>query len=149
MEEQAPDIPPPLLPLMGDKTDALTEFDWEDVEDVSGVTYTLQVATSADFAPVSMVLVKNELTASEYKITEEEKLAPRSEAEPYYWRVKAVDGAANESGWTGVGQFYVGSSLSSWRVNIFGFSISGWAILWWSLGCLAAGLGGYWLGRRR
>ena len=138
MEGQAPDIPPPLLPLMGDRADALTEFDWEDVEDVSGVTYTLQVATSDDFAPASIVLVKDGLTASEYKITEAEKLPSRSKEEPYYWRVKAVDGAGNESGWTGVGQFYMGFSLPPWTVH-----------LWWGLGVLGAGLGFYWLGKRR
>jgi hypothetical protein len=138
MESQAPDIPPPLLPLMGDRADNLTHFDWEDVEDVSGVTYTLQVATSEDFAPASIVLVKEGLTASEYTLTAAEKLPSRSKDEPYYWRVKAVDGAGNESGWTGVGQFYMGFSLPPWTVH-----------LWWGLGCLGAGLGFYWLGKRR
>ena len=149
MESQAPDIPPLLLPLMGDKTEALPHFDWEDVTDDSGVTYTLQVATSEDFTPVSMVLVKEGLTASEYTVTAEEKLPSRSKDEPYYWRIKAVDGAYNESGWTGGGQFCVGFSLPGWTIHIFAFSLSGWAVLWWGLGCLAAGLGGYWWGKRQ
>jgi len=138
MESQAPDIPPPLLPQMGAKAKALTYFDWEDVTDPSGVTYTLQVATSEDFTPASIVLVQEGLIASEYTVTEEDKLPSRSKEEPYFWRVKAVDGASNPSGWTGTGQFYVGMSMPDWTIH-----------LWWGLGCLGAGLGCYWLGKRR
>ena len=102
------------------------------------VAYTLQLATSEDFTPASMVWVKEGLIASEYTVTEEEKLPSRSKEEPYYWRVKAVDGAANESGWSGAGQFYLGFSLPDWTIH-----------LWWGLGVLGAALGCYWLGKRR
>ena len=95
------------------------------------------------------LLEKEGFTSSESTLTEEEKLPSRSKEEPYYWRVKAVDGASNESSWTGAGQFYIGFSLPGWTIHIFGFSLSGWAVLWWGLGCLVAGLGGYWWGKRR
>ena len=55
LESQAPQIPLPLLPSLGGKADALAVFDWENVSDASGVTYTLQVATRDDFALPSMV----------------------------------------------------------------------------------------------
>jgi hypothetical protein len=151
MESQAPDTPTLLLPLMGEKAEALTSFDWEDVSDESlPVTYTLQVATSDDFSLSSMVLVKEGLISSGYTVTEGEKLAPRSKEEPYYWRVRAVDSASNESAWSGFREFYIGSSfLPAWSVTLFGFTISGWAILWWVIGCLIAGLIGYSLGKRQ
>jgi hypothetical protein len=150
VESKAPSTPPPLLPLMGGKAAALTYFDWEDVSDDSlPVTYTLQVATSQDFASASLVLVEEGLTSSEYTVTEEEKLASRSSKEPYYWRVKAVDGASNSSPWTGAGEFYVGFSLPKWTVNLFGFTLSVWTILWWGIGMLVVGLVAYSLGKRR
>jgi hypothetical protein len=93
---------------MGIKADAETYFDWESVTDPSGVTYTLQIASSEDFSQEFMVLEKTGLTESEYTLTSEERLDSVSEDAPYYWRVKAVDGASNESGWTGTGAFYVG-----------------------------------------
>jgi hypothetical protein len=129
----------------------LASFEWEAVSDDSQqVVYTLQVATGEGFTSASLVLVQEGLTSPEYTLTEEEKLAGRSAEEPYYWRVRAVDGASNESDWSEVGQFHVSASLlPPWTVNLFGFTISGWTILWWVLGCLASGLGGYWAGKRQ
>ncbi|GAI57012.1 unnamed protein product, partial [marine sediment metagenome] len=105
------------------------------------------IATSENFTSASVVLEKAGLTSSEYTVNEGEELEPRSKEEPYYWRVKAVDGASNESAWSGERAFYVGSP--AWTVNIFGFTLSVWAIIWWCVGCLVAGLAGYSLGRRR
>lgn len=138
MEFEAPPTPQPLLPEMGTKAPSLTEFDWGDVDDDSDVTYTLQVATSEDFAPASLVLDKEGLTGSDYTLTDEEKLASRSANEPYYWRVKAIDGAGNESDWTGAVDFSVGLSLPPWTVH-----------LWWGLGVIGAIFFGYYLGKRR
>jgi len=112
MESTAPPIPRPLKPEMGIKAEALTYFDWEDVTDPSGVTYTLQIATDESFSRSSIVLEKTGLTKSEYTITEEEKLESVGEDEPYYWHVHAIDGASNESQWTGTGEFNVGFNLA-------------------------------------
>jgi hypothetical protein len=137
MESTPPSTPSPLLPQMGVKAERPVHFDWEDVEDPSGVTYTLHIASDEDFT--SLVLEKEGLTSSEYIIAEEEKLASTSAEAPYYWRVKAIDGASNESGWTGTGTFHVG-----------GFAFPGVSIhLWWGLGAAGAGALGYYLGRRK
>ena len=139
MESTPPSTPTPLLPEMGVKTKSQTEFDWEDVTDPSPpVTYTLQIATDADFTATSTVLTKEDITTSAYTLTKEEKLESTKEEAPYYWRIKAIDGASNESGWSGAGTFYVS-----------GFSFGGWfKYVLYVLGGLALVAIGFWLGRR-
>ena len=105
IESEAPPIPVPLLPEMATTAEAETYFDWEDVDDPSGITYTLQVGNDANFSAI--VLEKTGLTQSEYTITEEEKLESSETDTPYYWRVKATDGAFNEGKWTIPILFYV------------------------------------------
>jgi len=113
MEAEAPPIPQPLSPENGAIIAPLARFDWESVEDESGVTYDLQIATSFDFASSSTVLSIAGITESEYTLTYKNTLQSRPGEEPYYWRVKAVDGASNESGWSGAGEFYVESTTTS------------------------------------
>jgi len=139
MESTPPPKPAPLLPLMDVKTESEAYFDWEDVDDPSlPITYTLQIATDEDFPEDSIVLEKEGLTTSEYTITEEEKLESTEEEAPYYWRIKAIDGASNESGWSGTGSFYVS-----------GFSLGGlFKYVFYVLGGLALLALGFWLGRR-
>jgi hypothetical protein len=52
-------------------------------------------------------VLEKKLTGSEYTLTREEKLAAVKRESPYYWSVKAIDGAANESEWSAPGSFYV------------------------------------------
>jgi len=118
MESQAPATPKPLLPKMNDRVKAQTEFDWEDVKDDSGVTYELQVATSKDFTASSMVLEMIGLAKSEYTLTKPEALPSSSAEKPYYWRVRAVDGAQNQSDWSVVNAFYVRGFLQGWALYI-------------------------------
>ena len=140
MESQLPPMPIPLLPEGGSTAEAETHFDWEEVEDISQpITYTLQVATDKDFT--SIVLEKEGLTQTEYTLTAEEMLASTEKTAPYYWRVKAVDGASNESAWTYQMSFYVGVSwtaLPSWA----------WYILY-ALGAVLLAILGFWLRKRR
>ena len=110
MESQAPPVPVLLLPKVADTAGAEAYFDWEDVTDPSGVSYILQVASDADFTTI--VLKKEGLPRSEYTVTKEEKLES-TEKEAYYWKVKAVDGASNESEWALPRLFYVGFSWTS------------------------------------
>ncbi len=139
MEAQAPGKPQLLLPETGTKANSLTEFDWESVVDPSGVTYDLQVATSEDFAAASIVLDLEGLADSEYPITaKEEALPSRSEEEPYYWRVRAIDGASNTGAWSDVSNFHVGFAWPDWIIH-----------LWWGLGVIGAIFFGYFLGKRR
>jgi len=109
VESTPPQVPVPLLPAEGDKADSLAYFDWSDVTDPSGVTYTLQVAADGDFTV--MVLEKTELAESQYALTEVEKLESTSNESPYYWRVRAIDGAENASDWTTRRSFNVGSTF--------------------------------------
>jgi hypothetical protein len=137
MESEAPPTPALLVPEEGSEAEAEAYFDWEDANDPSGVTYTLHLATDEDFS--SIVLEKEGLTSSDYTVAEEEKLSPTKKEAPYYWRVKAIDGASNESGWTGTGSFYVSSrfALSGWAKNaLIGLGVAGAVFL------------GFWLGRR-
>ena len=69
-------------------------FTWSEVTDDSGVSYNLQVATGADFAQA--LISKEGVSEASYTLTKEEALAYGS----YYWRVKAIDGAQNDSDWT-------------------------------------------------
>lgn len=84
---------------MGVKAKSRAYFDWEDVNDPSlPITYTLQIASDADFT--SIVLEKRKVLT-----TQNTPLSKR--------RVKAIDGASNESGWSGTGSFYVGFVMPS------------------------------------
>ena len=140
MESQAPPIPRPLLPQMGVKAEQPVHFDWESVTDNSlPVTYSLQIATRYDFAALSIVFEKTGLTESEYTITEAEKLSSVSKEEPYYWRIKAIDGASNESEWTGAGEFYTGVA----------FAMPDWTMYaLFGIGGLVLFIVGIWVGRR-
>lgn len=140
MESEAPSVPAPLLPERGVQVESPISFDWKEItDDSSPVTYTLQVADNPNFPVEAILLEKEGLTASGYTATdaEEEELAGKEAA--CYWRVKAVDAAANEGGWTGPGEFYVGEpfSLPNWLL----YTLLG-------LGGLLLFVIGYYLGRR-
>jgi len=137
MESQAPPKPTPLLPEDGVNVEAVTSFGWNDVDDLSGVTYTFQIASDANFATI--LLEKTGLTSSEYTITEEEQLEPVSEDDPYYWRVKVIDGASNESV-SEIRSFYSGfqwPDFIGWPL----YTVIG-------IGGLLLIIFGFWLGRR-
>ena len=67
-------------------------FTWTDVDDPSGVSYILEIADNLNFFPLAAGMRKTDLTQPACIVT----LDPGT----YYWRVKAVDGAGNESLWT-------------------------------------------------
>jgi hypothetical protein len=134
MESQTPPMPVPLLPEVAGTVEAGAYFDWGDVVDPSGVSYTLQVASDADFTTI--VLEREGLPYSEYTLSEGEKLESTGK-EAYYWRVKAVDDACNASEWTSPGVFYVGFSLASVPNWV-------WYILY-GLGALLLGVVAFWV----
>ncbi len=115
MESTQPTTPVPLLPEVGTKVPAYPHFDWEDVHDPSGVIYILQIATDANFTDI--VLEKKGIADSEYMLTEEERLKITTGEASCFWRVRAVDGASNKSGWTSPWLLYVGSSIN-WVIYI-------------------------------
>ncbi|MFC1988765.1 IPT/TIG domain-containing protein, partial [Chloroflexota bacterium] len=140
VESTPPAIPVPLKPEMNLNAQAETYFDWQDVTDPSlPVIYSLQVATSGDFSASSIVLQQPELEQSEYTLARENRLPSVSQEAPYYWRVKAIDGAGNESEWSGTGAFYIGTSLSVSQPLIYTLIGVGAVVL--------AGLA-FWMGRK-
>jgi len=110
MGPMPPSVPQLLLPEDANKVATRTDFDWEDIADPGSITYTLQVAFDADFT--QLVLTKNGLTASEYTLTNDEKLAQTTKETPYYWRVRAVDSVSNSSEWSVLRSFYIGFSFN-------------------------------------
>jgi hypothetical protein len=100
MDSTPPPVPSPVSPKDGGRAGFLggstPTFSWSAVTDQSGVTYTLEVDISPDFA--SPVLQKAGLTVSRYTLTAAESLSYGK----YYWRVQAVDGASNASAWSSV-----------------------------------------------
>ena len=84
-DAQAPPVPTLVSPADGTTTDDTTPtFDWSDVTDPSGVTYTLEIIGT---------LTKTGLTTSTYTLT----LSDGN----YSWRVRAIDNVGNESDWSG------------------------------------------------
>jgi hypothetical protein len=143
MESTPPPVPELLLPETNVKTASPVHFTWGAVTDDSlPVTYNLQVATDDSFTTASIIREETGLTTPEYTLTAEEKLAPKGKDTPYYWRVKAIDSASNESAWSTPKSFYNGGgfafALPSWRIHLF-----------WGIGVVVAILFGYWLGKRR
>jgi hypothetical protein len=85
-------------------------FNWTQVSDPSGVTYTLEIGDNLNFFPLAPGMRKTGLTKTSIAV----KLEPGT----YYWRVKAVDGAGNESGW-GLAPYPIKvGSISSWYLAI-------------------------------
>jgi len=140
MESEAPAIPQPVSPAMDSKPEIRPiTFDWQSVTDPSGVTYTLQIAKDKNFS--NIVLTQEGLTESEYTMStaEDEALESTKKDAPYWWRLKAIDGVGNESGWTGAGSFHVG----------FAFDMPTWLIyLLIGLGGVALFFVGFFVGRR-
>jgi hypothetical protein len=106
MEMTPPPVPQIVSPKEGSRVglfDRITPtFEWGAVADPSGVSYSLQISTQSDFA--TTLLSKENLFESKYTLTDDEALSRAK----YYWRVKAIDGASNDSGWTQSIEFMAG-----------------------------------------
>lgn len=112
MESNPPAKPTPSSPANGSRIGFIGShapaFRWTAVTDPSGLSYKLQVASDQGF--VSLVVPEiSGLTEASYTL-------PEGQALPYgiyYWRVKAIDGAQNDSGWTAAYSFQSGL-LPTW-----------------------------------
>jgi hypothetical protein len=97
MESTPPAVPRLLSPRDGARIGLLggikPTLKWTGVTDPSGVTYTLEVDTSSDFS--QPILQITDINGTSYTLTSAQALS-RGE---YYWRLEAIDGASNESGW--------------------------------------------------
>jgi hypothetical protein len=95
LEGTAPSVPNPISPVderFGWFGSQPVLFNWTDCTDPSGITYTLEVDNSLRFFPLEPGMRQKDLTKPNCVMN----LAPGT----YYWRVKAVDGAGNESEWS-------------------------------------------------
>jgi hypothetical protein len=138
VESEPPSAPKRLQPVVNNEDLPATGFIWELVDDDSQpVTYTLQIATDEQFTDV--VLEKAGLIAPQYALSSADRLSSSEEGAPYYWRVKAVDAASNEGGWSTVGSFHwTSSSLSLWVIVVL-----------IAAGVIVVGFFVYWIIRRR
>lgn len=98
MDSTAPPAPSPVSPQDGARLSITGNIRptlrWSSVADPSGVTYVLEVDTNPDFS--SPILEKASISANHYTLVAAEAL-PEGR---YYWRVRVVDGASNESAWS-------------------------------------------------
>jgi hypothetical protein len=144
----APDTTAPVQPELTSPADGASidsgtpKLDWSDVSDPSGVSYSLQIAADPGFT--SLVLNKDGLTASEYTVAGGEELGSGQ----YYWRVKAMDGAANGSDWTAGWSFTIAPSGEPEEPGSGGGSMSLWIWLPVSLGVVVVGAVTFLLVRR-
>ena len=93
-----PPMPKPSSPADGEQVGFISSvtptFTWSKVTGSSTVTYNFQLASSSDFSDITVE--KSGLTVNKYTLSKSEAL-PKGD---YYWRVKAVDTASNESPWS-------------------------------------------------
>jgi len=120
VETKAPPVPTLVSPIDLEKAASKTVLTWEPVSDPSGVTYRLQIADDPDF--LNVLVDESGITDSTYTLTEKLKMA--SKKAPYYWRIKAIDGAYNESSWSAAQTYTIG--LPGWA---FALIIGGGIIL--------------------
>jgi len=106
MESQPPPKPALISPFDGSRIglagSVTPTFEWSEVTDDSGVTYSLQIASTADCT--DPIVTFTGLTGASYTLPEMEALSQGT----YYWRAQAVDGAQNDSGWTIIYSFKAG-----------------------------------------
>jgi hypothetical protein len=106
IEKSPPPAPALILPLNDSLTKAEAYFQWQIITDSSvPVTYNLQIASNQNF--VNIILQKTGLQSTEYTLNDKETLTADFKNAAYFWRVKAIDGAKNESEWSVPRIFYV------------------------------------------
>ena len=117
VESVPPTVPRLLSPDKEARIEAPMTFYWSPATDDSQpITYTLQIATNSDFLPTSIIVNKETLNKTEYTITRQDQLDVVKMDTPYYWRIRAVDGASNEGSWTNAREFYVGETFPGWAL---------------------------------
>lgn len=138
MESDSPLTPQPVRPYMSEAVAFPLTFDWGDVTDNSTpITYSLQISTG-NFTADSIIISKTGITTSQYTLTAADEIK-LSSGITYYWRVKAIDAAYNESLWTGTSEFSISTP----------FSFIGWPLyVTFSIIAVFLFLLGIWLGRK-
>lgn len=111
MESTPPGTPELVSPADGSRLGIIGRvvrptFEWSGVSDISGVYYSLQIATSDNVTTAGnftdpLVSVQN-IVGTNYTLTEALPYGT------YYWTVQAVDGAGNAGNWTAARSFHAG-----------------------------------------
>jgi len=121
MEENPPVAPEPLSPANGTGVGFVGKvtptFEWSKVTDASGIaSYELQISTNSTItAPVVSLSIPGEnVTALDDTISYTLPGDYALSGGTYYWRLRAVDAAANEGQWTIVQSFHAGGRLPLW-----------------------------------
>lgn len=92
VDTSSPAVPSPISPSNGSSTyDTTPMFEWTQSFDPSGVSYRLQIDDESSFASPLTRDITN-INLNKYSIS-----PPLSSDKTYYWRVKAIDGAGNQS----------------------------------------------------
>jgi len=106
MEAQPPAKPALISPSDGSRIglagSVTPTFEWSEVTDDSGVSYSLQIGSSRNVT--TAIVSVTGLTEASYTLPDTKALSQGT----YYWRVQAVDGAQNDSGWTVADSFKAG-----------------------------------------
>ncbi len=129
LESDRPPTPELISPRDGGRVGFASKvrprFEWSEVEDVSGVYYSLQISASANVTAagefVHAIVTKERLVGSNYTLEKADALPHGT----YYWIVQAVDGAENAGNWTAVYSFRAGR-LPMWAfIVIIVFAVLG------------------------
>ncbi len=123
-------VSPPGAPALntavaGAKGDEIL-LDWEDITTPNGpVTYMIEVSADQTFG--TTVVQEDGITTSEFVVAGEAYSALKSDT-PYFWRVRAVDGASVTGEWSENGIFSIAapsSAFPTWAI----FAIAGIGII--------------------
>lgn len=115
LEGKAPPKPATLSPKaerFGWLGEQVVTFTWSPVADISGVTYTVEVAEDLNFFPLKPGMRKVGLTQANCTLTIKEGT--------YYWRVRGVDGVGNEGEWAISPYAFNVGFFSTWMLVIAG-----------------------------
>ena len=112
MESDPPPTPELISPADGGRAGFIGKvrptFEWTEVDDPSGVYYSLQISASANVTDtgefVDPVVSQEGLVGTNYTLAKAEGLPYGT----YYWIVQAVDGAENAGNWTAAYSFRAG-----------------------------------------
>jgi hypothetical protein len=137
VESTPPLAPSTTLPADGDRLVKDVHFEWTIVSDPSGVLYTCEIADDPKFTNV--IMSQANVAANYIDITEDSKMLPGKD-KPYFWRVKAVDRASNESQWSLVSSLYKGHNIYTiignmpewvkWILILLGLGLFGFMFFW-------------------
>jgi hypothetical protein len=133
IESLAPPSPKLIAPMHDNIPGPEVHLVWEDVTDLSGVSYVIQIASDPVFTTDTMIVETSGLSLPEYHFTPESKAAYYKKGMSFYWRVKAIDFASNTGDWSEIGDFSIAdndSPFASYGLFAEMSAIGGMLIFW-------------------